>query len=57
MRKLLRAMAKAEMLRRGYSKVNRRMGNGRWREVAKAHPGFRGKKRQCKGSTQPILRY
>ena len=42
MRKLLRAMAKAEMERRGYSKVNRRMGFGRWREIVKAHPGFRG---------------
>lgn len=29
MRKLLRAMAKAEMERRGYSKVNRRMSYGR----------------------------
>ena len=31
MRKLLRAMAKAEMERRGYSKVNRRMMY--WRDV------------------------
>ncbi len=57
MRKLLRAMAKAEMKRRGYTKVNRRMGNGRWREIVKAHPGFCGKKRQRKGSAQPILHY
>ena len=57
MRKLLRAMAKAKMERRGYSKVNRRMDMGRWREIVKAHPGFHGKKRQRKGSRQPILRY
>lgn len=57
MRKLLRAMARAEMERRGYSKVNRRMDMGRWREIVKAHPGFYGKKRQRKGSRQPILRY
>lgn len=57
MRKLLRAMAKAEMERRGYSKVNRRMSMGQWREIVKAHPGFRGQKRQRKGSHQPILRY
>lgn len=57
MRKLLRAMAKAEMARRGYSKVNRRMGFGRWREIVKAHPGFCGQKHQRKGSRQPILRY
>lgn len=57
MRKLLRAMAKAEMERRGYSKVNRRMSYGRWRDIVKAHPGFFGKKRQQKGSRHPILRY
>ena len=44
MRKLLRAMAKAEMERRGYSKVNRRMAYGRWRDVIGAYPGFQGSK-------------
>ena len=38
MRKLLRTMAKAEMVRRGYSKVNRRMMY--WRDVIGAYPGF-----------------
>ena len=39
MRKLLRAMAKAEMERRGYSRVNRRMSYSRWRDVIGAYPG------------------
>ena len=50
MRKLLRAMAKSEMERRGYSKVNRRMSGGRWRDVLGVYPGFLGKKRQRPGS-------
>lgn len=68
MRKLLRNMAKAEMTRRGYSKVNKRMSRGRWREVLKIEPteagtgkklgySFRGKKKQKKGSKQPVLTY
>ena len=68
MRKLLRAMAKAEMARQGYSKINRRMGRGQWRQVLKIVPtdkrterkigyGFQGQKRQHKGSRQPILLY
>lgn len=59
MRKLLRAMAKAEMERRGYSKVNRRMAYGNWRSILGkgAYPGFYGQKRQRKGSRQPILKY
>ena len=68
MRKLLRRMAKAEMARRGYSKVNKRMSFGRWREVLKIVPteattgkklgySFRGKKKQKKGSKQPVLIY
>lgn len=68
MRKLLRRMAKAEMTRLGYSKVNKRMNHGRWREVLKIVPteakpgkklgyGFRGKKKQKKGSKQPVLTY
>lgn len=40
MRKLLRSMAKAEMVHRGYSKVNRRMSHsyGGWRAVIGAYP-------------------
>lgn len=59
MRKLLRSMAKAEMKRRGYSKINRRMAYGAWRSVLGqgAYPGFYGQKRQRKGSRQPILKY
>lgn len=45
MRKLLRSMAKAEMERRGYAKVNRLMSEGRWREVLGVYPGFLGAKR------------
>lgn len=59
MRELYRAKAKAIMERKGYSKPNRRMAdpwNG-WRKLTKAFPGFRGQKRQHKGSRQPILCY
>ncbi len=42
MRKLLISMAKAEMERRGYAKVNRLMSEGRWREVLGVYPGFTG---------------
>lgn len=59
MRKLLRSMAKAKMERMGYSKVNRRMRYSQWRRVLgeRAYPDFYGKKRQRKGSRQPILKY
>lgn len=59
MRKLLRSMAKAKMERIGYSKVNRRMRYSQWRRVLGewAYPDFYGKKRQRKGSRQPILKY
>lgn len=62
MRKLLRRMAKAEMARRGYSKVNQRMSYlyGGWRSVIGAYPthvdtgrtmakDYRGKKKYQKG--------
>ena len=55
MRKLLRAMAKAEMERRGYSKVNRRMAYGRWRDVIGAYPGFQVSKNPTRH--QPVLIY
>lgn len=59
MRKLLRSMAKAKMRKMGYAKVNRCMAYGNWRTVLGkgAYPGFRGQKKQKKGSRQPILRY
>lgn len=59
MRKLLRSMAKAKMKKMGYSKVNRRMAYGRWREILGkgAYPGFYGKKKQNKHSLQPVLKY
>lgn len=61
MRKLLRSMAKAEMKRRGYAKINRCMSNGRWRDIIGAYPGFLGSKKQKKahrdGPRQPILTY
>ena len=38
MRKLLRSMAKAEMTRMGYSKVNKRLHNNQWRRVLGLRP-------------------
>jgi len=38
MRKFLRNMAKAKMKEMGYSKINKRMDHGRWREVVGAYP-------------------
>lgn len=66
MRKLLRSMAKAEMVRRGYSKVNRRIGYGSWRAVINAYPinlvtgkkmarNYRGQKKYPKGALLPSL--
>ena len=57
MRKLLRSMAKAEARRRGWAKINSRMAWGQWRDLIGAYPGFHGKKKQKKGSRQPILKY
>lgn len=61
MRKLLIAMAKAEMKKKGIAKVNRCMSGGRWRDFIGAYPGFLGSKKQKKarrsGPSQPILTY
>lgn len=68
MRKLLRSMAKAEMTRMGYSKVNKRMGFNQWRRVLGLRPismktgkpipdNFHGPKKQRKGSVPCILKY
>lgn len=57
MRKLLRSMTKAEMRKMGYTKINRLMSEGRWREVLGVYPGFLGAKRQRPGSRQEILTY
>lgn len=57
MRNLLRSMAKAEMRKKGYAKINRLMSEGRWREVLGLYPGFLGAKRQRPGSRQEILTY
>ena len=38
MRKFLRNMAKAKMKEMGYSKINKRMDRGRWREIVGAYP-------------------
>lgn len=43
MRKLLRNMAKAKMAQMGYSKINKRMGNGLWRQVIGAYPWYLSK--------------
>ncbi len=68
MRKLLRNMAKAEMVRRGYSKVNRRIGYGSWRTVIDAYPinlvtskkmarNYRGQKKYPKGHYSHLFVY
>lgn len=68
MRKLLRQMARAKMTRKGYSKVNKRMGHGFWRTVVNAYPvntvtgekmskKFRGFKRNKKGSHNSLFAY
>lgn len=56
MRKLLRSMARAELERQGCSNVNKNLGSS-WREITGAYPGFKGQKKQRKGSKQPILCY
>lgn len=55
MRKYLRQLAKARMIREGYPKVNRLMDEGRWRHIVNAYPGFHGSKRPNRN--QPILIY
>ena len=68
MRKLLRSMAKAEMARMGYSKVNKRLRYNQWRRVLNLRPinlktgkpipeNFHGPKKQLKGSAPCILKY
>ena len=68
MRKLLRNMAKAKMKEMGYSKVNKRMNRGRWREIIGAYPvnrftgrkmsvNFRGRKKNRKGSYSSLFAY
>lgn len=69
MRKLLRRMAKAEMERRGYSKVNRRMRMpGGWRAVVGAYPinrvtgakmsrSYHGEKKYKKGHRSHLFAY
>lgn len=68
MRKMLRNMARAKMAREGYSKVNKRMGNGFWRKVVNAYPtnvisgkkmskNYHGHKRNKKGSYNSLFVY
>ncbi|BDE87898.1 hypothetical protein CE91St42_23560 [Oscillospiraceae bacterium] len=68
MRKLYRSMAKAEMARMGYSKVNKRLRYNQWRRVLNLRPinlktgkpiaeNFHGPKKQRKGSAPCILMY
>ena len=68
MRKLLRNMAKARMKKMGYSKVNKRMDRGRWREIVGAYPvnlftgkkmpkSFHGRKRNKPGSYSSLFAY
>ena len=55
MRKLLRSMAKAKMERMGYSKVNRRMAYGHWREVLGKGPtpASMGRSARTRGAGSP----
>lgn len=68
MRKLLRNMAKAKMKEMGYSKVNKRLDRGRWREIVGAYPAnlftgekmsmsFRGRKKNKPGSYNSLFAY
>lgn len=68
MRKLLRNMAKNKMAQMGYSKINKRMRNGFWRQVIGAYPtnvvtgkkmtaGFHGKKKYKAGHYQHLFAY
>lgn len=68
MRKLLRYMAKADMARRGYSKINRRMCCGYWRKIVDAYPvdiktgyqmkrDFYGNKKYTKSHRNPVFAY
>ena len=38
MRKMLRSMAKARMMKNGTTKINKRMSDGRWRRYVNAYP-------------------
>lgn len=66
--KFLRNMAKAKMKEMGYSKVNKRMDRGRWREIVGAYPvnlftgekmsvNFRGRKKNKSGSYSSLFAY
>lgn len=68
MRKILRNMAKAKMAQMGYSKINKRMRKGYWREIIGAYPvnlvtgkkmskNFRGRKRNKPGSYSHLFAY
>lgn len=68
MRKILRNMAKVKMKEMGYSKVNKRMHRGYWREVIDVYPinlftgkkmakSFRGRKRNKPGSCSHLFAY
>ena len=68
MRKFLRNMAKAKMKEMGYSKINKRMDRGRWREIVGAYPvnlftgkkmskSFRGRKQNKKSSHSHLFAY
>lgn len=55
-RKHLRNIARGQMERDGVSHINRYLG-ANWRNITHAYPGFRGEKRQKRGSQQRILIY
>ena len=62
MRSLLRNMAKAEMVRRGYPKVNRQMHRlyGDWRSLTTGKPmakDFHGRKKYPKGHRGHLFVY
>ncbi len=68
MRKFLRNMAKAKMAQMGYSKINKWMRFGQWRQVIDAYPvnvvtgekmpkTFHGKKKYKAGHYQHLFAY
>ena len=55
-RKYLRGMARATMVKNGVEKPNKHLASY-WRRIMHAHPEFHGKKKQHRGSKQPVIIY
>lgn len=68
MRELLRSVTKVRMKEMGYSRPNKRMSGGRWRQIVNAYPtsrttglkmskNFHGKKRYKPDHSNPVFVY